>query len=129
MYKVWAKQTFSAAHLLQGYDGDCSNIHGHNWTVIVTANTLDSLDRVGISIDMKDLKEDLRVCTKSLDHALLTNSKLKLSINDSYKIVIFDPNPTAEVIGKWIYDSLVNVGYDIHSVEILEGENSGVIYS
>ena len=33
MYKLKTKASFDSAHFLKDYDGKCSNIHGHRWTV------------------------------------------------------------------------------------------------
>ena len=35
MFDVEIRRTFSAAHQLKGYDGDCRNLHGHNYSVVV----------------------------------------------------------------------------------------------
>jgi 6-pyruvoyltetrahydropterin/6-carboxytetrahydropterin synthase len=29
----YVKDHFAAAHALKGYDGNCSNLHGHNWII------------------------------------------------------------------------------------------------
>ena len=33
MYEVKAQLSFSAAHHLLNYDGECEHQHGHNWLV------------------------------------------------------------------------------------------------
>ena len=33
MYTISVTTNFSAAHKLNGYQGNCERIHGHNWTV------------------------------------------------------------------------------------------------
>ena len=33
MYLLKTKAAFDSAHFLSGYNGKCSNIHGHRWTV------------------------------------------------------------------------------------------------
>ena len=33
MYKLKTKASFDSAHFLKDYEGKCSNIHGHRWTV------------------------------------------------------------------------------------------------
>ena len=37
MYEIKAEQTFSAAHHLLEYEGECEHQHGHNWKVEVFA--------------------------------------------------------------------------------------------
>lgn len=36
MYTLQTSASFDSAHFLKGYEGKCSNIHGHRWTVEVT---------------------------------------------------------------------------------------------
>ena len=35
MFEIEIRRTFAAAHQLKGYDGDCRNLHGHNYSVVV----------------------------------------------------------------------------------------------
>ena len=56
MYEVIIKTGFSAAHQLRYYDGKYENLHGHNWTVIVTVETKD-LDEIGLGIDFIDISK------------------------------------------------------------------------
>ena len=35
MYSLISEHSFDAAHFLKGYEGKCSNIHGHRWRVVV----------------------------------------------------------------------------------------------
>ena len=55
MYEIEIDRTFSAAHQLKGYDGDCRNMHGHNYNVTVTVVS-DKLNEIGIALDFKLLK-------------------------------------------------------------------------
>lgn len=36
MYFLKSEFSFDSAHFLYGYEGKCSNIHGHRWKVEVT---------------------------------------------------------------------------------------------
>ncbi len=87
--KVRTEGTFDAAHHLKGYKGQCSNVHGHTWRVIVEAEGLSTnLDKVGILWDFTNLKKIL----KELDH------------KDLNEVLGF--NPTAENIAYWILGKL-----------------------
>ena len=35
MYYLTVENSFDSAHFLHGYEGKCSNLHGHRWTVEV----------------------------------------------------------------------------------------------
>jgi len=50
MYTVTLETEFSAAHLIRGYNGPCSRLHGHNWKVTVEVTT-DVLDQLGAAGD------------------------------------------------------------------------------
>ena len=61
---------FDAAHVLPHHAGQCKNLHGHTYRVIVeVAEDADSEDMV---IDFKDLKQVIRdVIVDRFDHAFL----------------------------------------------------------
>ena len=54
MYKLSTLLSFSSAHYLNNYDGNCAKLHGHNWKVQVDV-AADQLDNTGMAIDFKDL--------------------------------------------------------------------------
>lgn len=57
MYKLTIRTNFAAAHNLINYQGDCENLHGHNWKVELTVVARE-LDKAGLGIDFKVLKRD-----------------------------------------------------------------------
>ncbi|MDQ6964290.1 MAG: 6-carboxytetrahydropterin synthase QueD [Mariprofundales bacterium] len=58
---------FSAAHSLRDYEGDCARLHGHNWQVKLTI-TAEKLNSIGIAIDYKLLKSELKAALADWDH-------------------------------------------------------------
>jgi 6-pyruvoyltetrahydropterin/6-carboxytetrahydropterin synthase len=83
---------FDAAHKLEGYEGDCSRLHGHTYKLIVTCSG--EVDASGMIIDFKKIKEIIKEKILSkLDHSY---------INDTIK------NPTCENILLWIKQELSN---------------------
>ena len=56
MYEVMVKLTFSAAHRVEDYPGNCERLHGHNWVVEVFART-EQLDGLGMVVDFRKLKD------------------------------------------------------------------------
>jgi len=64
MYRLTIKTGFAAAHNLINYQGDCENLHGHNWKVEVTVIARE-LDKAGLAIDFKVLKKRPTVCWMS----------------------------------------------------------------
>lgn len=113
-------ETFSAAHLLRGYEGTCSKLHGHNWKVRVCVKTKEQ-DEIGMAMDFGVLKTILSNILNNLDHSYLN------------EIVPFtERNPTSENLAKYIYECMEKELQDkpvaISEVEIYESEKSSVIY-
>ena len=70
MYEVTIKRTFSAAHSLKEIGGKCEKLHGHNFTVEVSVAT-DQLNREGLVVDFRVLKDWTDQAIKELDHKYL----------------------------------------------------------
>ena len=70
MYELEVYRSFSAAHNLCGYPGDCAKLHGHNWLVTVVLATSE-LDNIGIGFDFKTLKKLLDEVLGEFDHCCL----------------------------------------------------------
>ena len=50
VYEITAINEFSSAHLIEGIEGPCSRLHGHNWKIEVTI-LCKKLDQIGFSVD------------------------------------------------------------------------------
>ena len=120
MFDVEITRTISAAHQLRGYDGNCRNLHGHNYSVTVTVRAA-QLDRIGISLDFKKLKAQLDEVLSAYDHCNL--SELPEFAAE---------NPTSEVFAMHIFrqmsDRFNSDGVKVLKVRIGESENSAVTY-
>jgi 6-pyruvoyltetrahydropterin/6-carboxytetrahydropterin synthase len=95
MYTVTIETEFSAAHIIRGYNGPCSRLHGHNWKVTVEAKT-EVLDKIGMSIDFYVLQKKTEEILAKFDH------------RDMNSIPPFDQelNPTSENIARYIFEEL-----------------------
>lgn len=97
MYELTVESSFSAAHRIRSYPGDCEHLHGHNWKVEVTVTSQD-LDELGIAIDFRVLKEKTEKILMEFDHTNLN------------EIPAFENvNPTCENIARYLYDRLSNI--------------------
>ena len=67
MFKIRLRDSFSSAHMLRGYQGDCERLHGHNYRIEVTICSPD-LNKIGILADFRDIKQLLKDCLNPLDH-------------------------------------------------------------
>ena len=112
MFELDIRREFSAAHQLKGYNGDCSNLHGHNWTVEVFIRS-EHLDEVGIALDFKVLA--------GLDHKFLNE-------HEEFRT----KNPTSENIAMYIYKTLsakINTEtVKVSKVRVCESASSGATY-
>lgn len=72
MYRLKVVTSFAAAHNLNNYQGECENLHGHNWRVEVTV-TARELDKAGLGIDFKILKAETKELLATLDHKYLND--------------------------------------------------------
>jgi 6-pyruvoyltetrahydropterin/6-carboxytetrahydropterin synthase len=70
MYRLTIHTHFAAAHNLINYQGDCENLHGHNWKVELTVAAR-QLDKAGLGIDFKILKLETKRMLDRLDHKYL----------------------------------------------------------
>lgn len=94
IYEIYVKDHFAAAHALRGYNGNCSNMHGHNWDVEAYIQCI-KLNKLGIGVDYRDVKEIVKDVLSKLDHTNLNEVAEFGSIN-----------PTSENISKFLYNEL-----------------------
>jgi 6-pyruvoyltetrahydropterin/6-carboxytetrahydropterin synthase len=121
MYTVKIKRSFSAAHFLKEYKGNCEKLHGHNWVVYV-AISKEELDSQGMVMDFKKLKKQTDQIIKQLDHTCLNDF-------DYFK----NKNTTSENIATFIYEQLISKLKDLNlkkiTVTVNETEDSQAIYT
>src|SRR3989304_1721426 len=92
MYELTIISDFAAAHNLRGYEGECENLHGHNWKVEVMV-TSKELNKIGLAVDFRVLKKMLEGILEKLDHKYLN------------EILPFDKeNPSSENIARYIFN-------------------------
>lgn len=94
MYKLKIISSFAAAHCLIHYQGECENLHGHNWKVEVSVTARD-LDKAGLGIDFKTLKAKTNKLLKSLDHRYLNDLPPFQALS-----------PSSENISRYLYGEL-----------------------
>ena len=92
MFEVTVEDTFAAGHYLRNYKGKCENPHGHNYKIRVTLAGAE-LDKAGLLLDFKDLREVMKHVIERLDHQM---------INDIEPFTVI--NPSAENLAKYFYD-------------------------
>lgn len=108
MYRVKKTLEISGAHRLNlDYESKCSNLHGHNWIIEIYMQSKE-LDKNGMVMDFTHIKRQI---SDKLDHQNLNE--------------VFNFNPTAENIAKWICDTL---GEKCYKVTVQESEGNVAEY-
>ena len=120
-FKMKIVTDFAAAHLLRGYPGPCSQLHGHNWKIEVEVSAT-RLDNIGMGMDFRDIKTATKGVIDHMDHRHLN------------ELPPFDEiNPTAENIAAHIYKQLAAKLNDervsVHAVTVWETERACVSYT
>jgi 6-pyruvoyltetrahydropterin/6-carboxytetrahydropterin synthase len=92
MFEVTVEDTFAAGHYLRDYKGKCEKPHGHNYKVRVTLAGKE-LDRAGLLVDFKELREVMKQVIDRLDHQMMNDLEPFTELN-----------PSAENLAKYFYD-------------------------
>ncbi|MCX5846449.1 MAG: 6-carboxytetrahydropterin synthase QueD [Deltaproteobacteria bacterium] len=120
VFEICVETHFSAAHSLIGYQGNCAQIHGHNWIVEVFVRCRE-LNDIGIGIDFRDVRQAIKDLIKDLDHSYLNEYP-------EFK----NTNPSSENIAKFLYRELggkINSdNVKISKVKVSETRGAGAYY-
>lgn len=122
MFELTVEMPFSAAHRICGHAGACANLHGHNYRALIGVMG-EGLNELGMLVDFGELKELCAEIVAPLDHGYLNETP-----------GLADPNPTAEVIARHIYQELARrlkekgVGVSVSRVTVFESERSSASY-
>ncbi len=120
MFTLCIKDSFAAAHRLVGYEGKCESLHGHNFAVEAFFAG-ERLDKCGLLIDFKILKEYLKNVLDELDHKFLNDMPY-----------FSERASSAEYIAMFIYERLeVQVsakGISVKRVHVWESEKAYAAY-
>ncbi len=72
MFLISVSATFAASHVIPGYPGICSRLHGHNWTVDVTWAS-DRLNPLGMAMDFHEAESLMAPIVREIDHSHLND--------------------------------------------------------
>src|SRR5580692_965000 len=124
MFEVTVDDSFAAGHYLRNYKGKCENPHGHNYKVRVTLAGKE-LDKAGLLLDFKDLREVMKPTIDRLDHQM---------INDLEPFTVL--NPSAENLAKYFYeqaseklDRVTSGRVRVKTVTVFETDTTTATYS
>ncbi len=137
MYFLRTEECFDSAHFLKGYDGKCSNLHGHRWKVVVEINRENLNEegpKRGMIIDFTDIKDALKELCDAFDHQFIIETgslkeKTKEALlEEGFKIIELPMVPTAENFAKYFYDCMKEKEFPVHRVEVYETPNNFAAY-
>ncbi len=104
MIEVVKEFTFDSAHFLPKYEGNCKNVHGHTYRLIIGIKGKINPE-TGMVVDFKELKDIVkRLVIDELDHKMLNDIKVE---NEKHPFPA--DNPTAENMVEWIVDILFDI--------------------
>lgn len=116
MHELKVESSFSAAHHLLNYNGECENQHGHNWKVEAYIRGTE-LDKSNLLIDFKVLKKELNAVLDTLDHKDINTLKDFEGVS-----------PSSEIISKYIYKKLKEKIACTYKVSVWETERACASY-
>ena len=120
MYELEISRVISCAHRLIGYQGECCNLHGHNYRITVVLRA-GKLDEIGIAFDFTKLKRVTDDALAGYDHACLND------LADFREV-----NPTSENIARVLYrkmaDAINDGNVSLYGVKVAESESSSAMY-
>ncbi len=123
MFEVSVEESFAAGHYLRNYRGKCENPHGHNYRVRITLRG-GELDKAGLLLDFKDLKEIVKGIIDRLDHQMMNELEPFHTVN-----------PSAENLARYFYEhagARLSVASDgrvrVKEVTVWETDNTTATY-
>lgn len=116
MFELKVQGSFSAAHQVKGYPGDCSGVHGHTYRVTIKIRK-HRLGKLGMAVDFRRVHTLLKGVLKKLDHKNLNT------------LAFFKKhNATAEWIAVYIHHEMKKKIASLRSVTVWEGLDDAVTY-
>ena len=130
MYQLTTHACFDSAHFLSGYEGKCSNIHGHRWKLEVTVQN-ETLEQTG---QMRGMLDDIKKIADEFDHSFiieegtLKEKTVEALREEEFRMIFVHFRPTAENFAKYFYDRVKENGYDVKLVKVYETPNNMAAY-
>lgn len=137
MYLIKVEDSFDSAHFLAGYNGKCSNIHGHRWRVEVEVSAPELIlegQNKGMIEDFSILKSDLKELLDYYDHSLiieegsLKKETLQCLKEDCFSVIEVKFRPTAENFSHYFYSRISEKGYQVRRVTVYETPTNSASY-
>src|SRR2546423_11961512 len=82
MFEVTVEDSFDAGHYLLNYKGKCEKPDGHSYKSRITLAGKE-LDKAGLLLDFKDLREVMKHVIDRLDHQMMNDLEPFTKLNPS----------------------------------------------
>ncbi len=137
MFYIKSECSFDSAHFLKGYEGKCSNLHGHRWRVVAELSAAElsgDPQTRGMLVDFGDLKQVLKKLCDDLDHCLIYESgslrekTIEALREEEFRMVEVPFRPTAENLAAYFYGEIERKGFPVRRVEVYETPNNCAAY-
>lgn len=139
MFKIAKEFSFDMAHMLDGHDGKCQNLHGHTYTlqVEVSGSLQPEGAKAGMVMDYSDLKAAVKQhILEPMDHAFIYDAgsekecKIARLLQElDSKTFALPARTTAEQMAKYMFDTLENAGLPVSLIRLWETPTSYCEYS
>ncbi len=139
MFKIAKEFSFDMAHMLDGHDGKCQNLHGHTYKLQVEVNgdLIAEGTKRGMVMDYSDLKSVVkREILDPMDHAYIydlnsdrESQVAKLLIDLNSKVYGIPSRTTAEEMAKYMFEKLEKVNLPVSLIRLWETPTSYCEYS
>lgn len=139
VFRIAKEFSFDMAHMLDGHDGKCQNLHGHTYKlqVEVAGELHQAGAKSGMVMDYSDLKAIVKThILDEMDHAFIYDTtseretkvaKLLQDLNS--KTFGMPVRTTAEQMAKFIFERLQAVGLPVNLIRLWETPTSYCEYS
>ncbi|QRN41202.1 MAG: 6-carboxytetrahydropterin synthase QueD [Neisseriaceae bacterium] len=133
-FKITKEFRFEVAHLLDGHDGKCKNLHGHSYVLHVELTDMLYREgpKEGMVFDFSDLKEIVeQKIVSQMDHSFIYDTRsereckiAKVLMECDSKVYGVPFRTTAELIAKYIFNCLKQNKLPVSAIRLWESAHS-----
>lgn len=124
--QIYKETHFDASHRLMHYEGKCSRLHGHRWSIEVwMEGTIDATSKILIDYNI------IRQIVNTYDHQVILNREdpMVAALSPFQTAVLTDGDPTSELLAEDIRSRLnafcLEHQMDVHVSRIRVWESDG----
>lgn len=128
--RITRHEEFEMAHILPGYPGGCSNLHGHTYKIEVTIEGPQDSKKWGMVLDFNIFKQIIKRVIP--DHCFVYNETIpegiekdlvEVLIQYNCKVIGYPFPTTAENMSKYFAEAIekiIQIDYNLKDIEVVE---------